>query len=271
MGAAARGPAIARPSGAQVAAVLAVQALVVARAWLGTGGHWYVVRTPSMGRDAPVGTLLWVRPVDARSLRVGDFITFHPPGSNLVYSHRVYAIGAGGIRTKGTLGAPDGWILHPRDLIGRVVMRWWAVGYLVDGLPVLLLGAVLLALLRRRLRGDRRTAATAVGVAAVVSALIVALHPLTRAELVASSAEAGHERATYVSTGLLPMRLEAAGVHPVRMRPGEQASIVVPRPSADGRYHVSVVPAVPWEVWALIAGFGLAPGVHRTLRRRPAA
>ncbi len=46
--------------------------------WFATGGRWLIVETPSMGRSAPVGTLLWVEPV--HDLHVGDVISFHPPG-----------------------------------------------------------------------------------------------------------------------------------------------------------------------------------------------
>src|SRR6201999_6147 len=106
--------------------------LVFAGGWWLDGGRWVRVETPSMGRVAPVGTLLWIKPVPFHELRVGDLITFHPPGEAQTYSHRVYRVNADHtITTKGVIPGPDPWRLTARDIVGRVEMRWWGAGWIV--------------------------------------------------------------------------------------------------------------------------------------------
>ena len=68
-------------------------------------------------------------------------------------------------------------------------------------------------------------------------------------------------RATYVGTGLLPVRLEADDVPPVLVHAGHEQSIVVPREDADGRFQVRVVPMIPWQTWLVIAAVCLAPAL----------
>ena len=49
------------------------------------------------------------------------------------------------------MDAPDPWRLSKSDVVGRVAMRWWGIGWVVKAAPVLLAGALLLALLDWRL------------------------------------------------------------------------------------------------------------------------
>ena len=51
---------------------------VVGIGWL-AGWRSQVLTTPSMGRTAPVGTLVITCPTAPRALRIGDVIVFHPP------------------------------------------------------------------------------------------------------------------------------------------------------------------------------------------------
>lgn len=243
---------------------LLVALLLGAGAWLVSGGRWYVVASPSMGTAAPVGTLLWVRPVDPSSLRVGDLITFRPPGHSTTYSHRILAITADGIRTKGAITAPDPWTLHPSDVVGRVVARWWGVGWVVRAAPILMAGLVVGWLARRRLAGDGRTVATLAVIAATICVVLVVHRPLSGAQLLGKGVVNGVGRATYVSTGVLPIRLTAAGVRPIELAAGEHGTIIG---TSRGALRVTVRPEVGWWVWALVAVFGLAPGVW-SLRRR---
>ncbi|MBN9620796.1 MAG: S26 family signal peptidase, partial [Actinobacteria bacterium] len=119
--------------------------LAFAVVWRVQGGRWERVETPSMGTVAPVGTLLWVEPVHVDQLRVGDFVTFHPPGQpGVTYSHRVYRIYPDHtVQTKGVIPAPDPWRLTAADLVGRVTMRWWGMGWLVQAVPILVVGGLL--------------------------------------------------------------------------------------------------------------------------------
>src|ERR1700722_2785590 len=70
--------------------------------WRFDGYLWFTVATPSMGRAAPVGTLLIVKVVHINQVHVGDIISFHPPGLMHTYTHRVVSIDAsGGLHTRG--------------------------------------------------------------------------------------------------------------------------------------------------------------------------
>ncbi|MFL6154534.1 MAG: S26 family signal peptidase, partial [Marmoricola sp.] len=111
--------------------------------WRISGGSWVRVETPSMGTRAPVGTLLWIKPVAFDSLRPGDLITFTPPGTHgVTYSHEVKKVFPDGtLSTQGRITAPDPWRIGPHDIVGKAVMRWRGVGWLVLAAPVLVIGA----------------------------------------------------------------------------------------------------------------------------------
>ena len=157
----------ARTTASLVLAVVVLGCIGVAAWWVLSGGRWYIVRTPSMGTAAPVGTLLWVEPTAAKDLHVGDVVTFRPPGLGSTYSHRIYSITAdGALHTKGDANAgPDTWTLRPSDVVGRVAARWWGIGWLIRATPVLAIGGLLLyALVRWATPARLRVSAAVVGV-----------------------------------------------------------------------------------------------------------
>ena len=69
-----------REIGRWAAPVMVMAALLFGVGWLVSGGRWMIVETPSMGTQAPVGSLLWVSHAEISTLQAGDFITFRPPG-----------------------------------------------------------------------------------------------------------------------------------------------------------------------------------------------
>src|SRR5581483_7135669 len=112
-------------------------------AWRASGGRWYIVKSPSMGTTAPVGTLVWVRPVHFDDVHVGDVITFHPPSaSGTTYTHRVVAKRTDGtLTTKGDNNdVADPWSVGRNDLIGRAAMFWWPVGWILKATPIFGIG-----------------------------------------------------------------------------------------------------------------------------------
>jgi signal peptidase I len=237
--------------------LLAVAGLAVfSLYWFATGGRWLVVQTPSMGRSAPVGTLLWVEP--AHDLHVGDVVSFRPPGSASTYTHRIHAIAAdGAISTKGDGNpAADPWLLHRSDVTGVVAMRWWAVGWLIKAAPLLVLGGALLAVLVRRFTAIHwQVPAATLGIATLTTLSIWIYRPLVRAELVVFGhlgADQHAARATYVSTGLLPVRLTAAGSPPLVLNDGEFGSVVTRSVDAHGRFRADVAPHITWWMWVLL-------------------
>ena len=245
-------------------AIVVLGFLALCVGWRLEGGRWERVETPSMGTVAPVGTLLWVEPVDFESLRPGDFVTFRPPGSSGgTYSHRVLArSGDGTITTKGVLSAPDPWRLTADDVVGKVRMRWWGVGWLVQAAPLLLVGGLLCVLAVRLVRPRWKAPAAVVLVAVVLSIAISWLRPLVDAEQLSfAPAPAGGADATYVGTGLLPIRLTAAGGASVVIRDGEVGRVHVARADPTGRLRVTLSPAVPWWCWGLLVGLCFVPAL----------
>lgn len=232
-----------------------------------------------MGMTAPVGTLLWVKPTDFRSLKVGDFITFHPPGQQVTYSHRVYRINADGtISTKGVIPAPDPWKLSSADVVGKVEMRWWGVGWLVTAAPVLIVGFFLVAGIRALLARNWRLPVTILLSSLVVTVAIVWFRPFINAEQLAFAPDHhGGAVATYVGTGLLPIRLAAYGgtdgasTHgssvgsSVVMRDGQVGSVHVSQPDPQHRLRVNLGPAVPWWVWVGIVVVCFLPALYSLL------
>lgn len=248
-----------------------VAAVLAAGAWRLGGGRWERVETASMGTVAPVNTLLWVEPVDAASLEVGDFITFHPPGSTgLTYSHRVAAIHPdGSLETQGEISARDPWRITDADVVGRVMWRWKGAGWLVVAAPILLVGGLLVGLLawltRRR---DWRLPIAIVGGAIVLSAAIVVHRPLLQAQELGFAEVPEGARATYVSTGLAPIRLKAYRGSHVDLRDGEVGSVLITRPDPSGRYGVSLSQRIPWWWWVVLVGTCFLPATWTLARGR---
>ncbi|QSR28899.1 S26 family signal peptidase [Nocardioides aromaticivorans] len=231
-----------------------VAATAAAGAWRAGGGHWERVETASMGTVAPVNSLLWVEPVDIDSLHVGDFVTFHPPGGDVTYSHRVAVIHAdGSIGTQGAITAPDPWRITQADLVGEVVWTWPGVGWLVVAAPLLLIGGLVLAAVAWLVRSPTwRTPVLVVGGAVLLCVAIVVHRPFMRAQELGFAEVDGGARATYVSTGLAPVRLQAhRGAH-VDLTDGEVGSVLITHRDDDGRYGITMHPRVPLWWWALL-------------------
>ncbi len=258
-----------------LAALAVIAVLAGAGAWRLSGGTWKVVRTPSMGQAAPVGTLLWVHKTDYPNIHVGDVISFHPPTApRIIYSHRVIARNADGtLSTRGDLNATaDPWRLAPNDVIGRVSARWWVAGWVVRALPILLLGGGLLwGLTRWFCRPAWRWPARLTGSGVIVSIAIWALRPLVRGELVDFTKTGSGARAQIVNTGILPIRVSGAGGHADAVS-GQLATVLVTATDRDGRYSVHMGPLVPWP-WLVIGAlvvitpalYGLLFGLHRVV------
>jgi hypothetical protein len=180
------------------------------------------------------------------SIEPGQIITFHPPTeATTTYSHRVVARNSDGtITTKGDInGAPDAWHLTKSDVVGRVQARWWGIGWLVKALPILLIGGAVLWLLTRFFTTPRwRLPARIMGVAGLVTLAVYVVKPLARATLISFVPLDNGARATYVATGLLPMRLSAPHDGHVDLWPGHVGSIVSTHANANGRFSVQVTP-----------------------------
>lgn len=243
-----------------VLVLLIASFLVFCGWWRVQGGTWKVVETPSMGTVAPVGSLLWVKPVDASKLTPGEFITFHPPGDgSTTYSHRVYRIDSAGIMTKGVIPAPDPWHLHPQDIVGKVATVWWGVGWIVKAGPILIIGGLIAYAICRMLRQHLRLPAAVLLGSMVVTVAITWYRPFVNAEELAFAPGNGGATATYVGTGLLPIKLSASQPQDAGrpggsavMRDGQIGTVTVTQTDAHGRWRVNLSPAIPLWWWIVL-------------------
>ncbi|MBE7188977.1 hypothetical protein [Jatrophihabitans endophyticus] len=253
---------------AVIAGTLAVMAF--AGYWVASGGRWFIVRTPSMGTAAPVGTLLWVKPVDFVDLHRGEMITFRPPGLHTTYSHRIFSVNADGtLSTKGDAnGSSDPWRLHASDVVGEVTSRWWGVGWLVRALPLLVVGGAALTLLVRRCTAPRwRLPASVLGAAFLASLSIYLFRPLVGAQQVSALPTDNGARATYISTGLFPLRLEASGGQHVDLRSGQMGTVRTTAKNANGKFAIDLHPLIPLWCWVALIAVCFLPAFWATYFR----
>lgn len=251
-------------------AAVAVVALGGCLGWRAHGGTWMHVDSPSMGTTAPVGSLLWVARTDPDRLRPGDFITFRAPNGG-TYSHRVLArYDDGTLATKGDLPGPDPWRTAPEDVLGEVRATWPGLGWLVGAAPLLLPGAGLVLLARALVRREHRLPVTMVLGAAVVSLVLATYRPLLGAERVAFVPDGAGARATYVGTGLLPVRLRAEepGGASVVLHAGEVGSVEVRSAGVRGDFRVALAPELPRWWWLAVVLGCLTPAAAAAVRGR---
>ena len=262
-----------RRGAAWAGVVLLLGLTVLLAGWRISGGSWVRVETPSMGTRAPVGTLLWVKPVAFDSLRPGDLITFTPPGAHgVTYSHEVKKVYPDGtLSTQGRITAPDPWRIGPHDVVGKTVLRMPGVGWLVLAAPVLLLGTGLVVVAVSRVRNrDARLPVAVIGASLVIVTALVVYRPLTRADRLSFVPDGSGARATYVSTGMLPVRLAARGADPVVLRDGQVGSVLARHATgveAGRQFTVSVRPAIPFGWWVGLVLACFVPGLFGTIRR----
>lgn len=259
-----------------VAAVLLV--LLAVGAAMAAGLRTFDVRTPSMGRTAPVGSLVVTVPLGQHRLVVGDVVTFVPPAAargattaRLPYTHRVAAIADGAITTKGDAnGAADAWTVTRGDVVGRVVAVLPGAGWVLRMLPWGVGGVGVVWLLAGFLT-DRalRTAARLVGVSAVLAVVAAVFRPFVA--LVVTGVDAGARPvATVVSTGLLPVRAVGAAGASDRLVSGAAGQVPLP-PGSDGAVAIAarldLTPA-GWAVLAVLCAVPLVVGVFLARSRR---
>ena len=195
------------------------------------GGHWFVVTTSSMGRAAPVGTLVLTEPTRASDLRAGDVVSFRPPTvPETVYTHRIATIGPEGIRTSGdTTGSIDPWLLTEGDLVGRAVTLLPGLGWALRAAPWLALGALAIWVTSSRMRDPAVRASARVLAGCLLVAVVAAVQrPFVGVDLLSTTADAGARAAHVVATGLAPVRVEAEGGGHVDLVSGAVGSVTLP-------------------------------------------
>jgi signal peptidase I len=252
-----------------VGAVLLV--LLVVGAAMAAGVRTFDVRTPSMGRTAPVGSLVVTVPPGQHRLAVGDVVTFVPPvaagggtAARLPYTHRITAVADGAITTKGDAnGAADAWTITRGDVVGRVVAVLPGAGWVLRMLPWAVGGVGVVWLLTGFLPGRAgRTAARLVGVSVVLAVVVAVFRPFVA--LVVTGVEAGARPvANVVSTGLLPVRAVGPAGASERLVSGAVGQVPLP-PGTDGAVAIAarldLTPA-GWVALVVLCGVPLVVGV----------
>jgi signal peptidase I len=247
------------------AGAIAVTALFVvclsALAWRLDGGRWFVVRTPSMGQAAPVGTLLLTKPTTVVAVRVGDIITFRAPTSGVVYTHRVVSKTPTGLQTRGDINAvADPWVVTDANLVGRVAHRWWGCGWILRGLPLILLGLAVLWVVTAFVGPTWRSPLRVVGAALSVAGVATYLHPWVGLERLTMTTTDQGPVIRAVSVGVLPVSASPAGGPSTgRLVNGHVADIQLTHADANGSYNVAAHLDLPWTWWVAIALGCLVP------------
>jgi hypothetical protein len=110
---------------------------------------------------------------------------------------------------------------------------------------------------------ESRLAVAVLGSALVFTVAVVIYRPFVNAQQLAF-VPAGHgAKATYVNTGLLPLRLSAPGAKDVVLHDGQMGSINVSGsdgPTASSqRFAIAVQPAVPFAWWVILVALCFLP------------
>lgn len=121
--------------------VLAAAAVLMALLLVGPrliGFQIFTVQTPSMEPKYPVGSVIYVKPVEADELQARDVITFRNRQGTVVTHRIVQVYGSGSGRSFQTQGdannIPDGGSVPAENVIGKVVFRIPGLGYVSQGL-----------------------------------------------------------------------------------------------------------------------------------------
>lgn len=113
-------------------------AILMAGPFLGTH-EIQVVLSSSMEPTLHAGDVAVVAHTSPQEIEEGDVLTFHPPGEDIMVSHRVVAINQTDdgprFQTHGdAVEEPDPYQVRPSDVVGTVVFTIPGLGYAIHGL-----------------------------------------------------------------------------------------------------------------------------------------
>jgi len=236
-------------------------AMVASIGWRMSGGSLYTIATPSMCPDLCVGTLVFDQPLVGPVLR-GMVVTFRPPGTTTVFTHRVVRVLAdGSFKTAGdALRTVDPWTV-PRDrVVARVVSNVRGLGWLWRVLPSITAVLALYLLGRRSIRATLRPQVDLLFVTLLAVVPVLLLRPLLRASMVSwHSTRGGPFVMQVANVGLLPARYAVTGGVPIdQVAPGQIVTLrALPAPGGGVSLR-ALVSLSGWQ-WALAGLVVLLP------------
>ncbi len=224
--------------------------------WIVSGGTIYRVTTESMCPEVCVGALVIDRPLAPNTeIKVGETVSFVPPGFSVIYTHRVVKVYANGtFETKGdAANVIDPWVVSPSDVKGVTVATIWGMGFLSAALPILAAGMALILILRRQIEKRVRRDYDRMFAILLIIVPIWIVKPLIRGVTVATSTLKNHlERVVIVNTGLLPAQFRAkGGQFKDFVSPGQRITLTGPV-QANGQVGISQFVSFHWYGWAIV-------------------
>lgn len=225
-----------------VAAIVGAAAVLAALV-MASGLRFYTVMTPSMGRTAPVGTLVVTRP--SATYQVGEIVTYERDGRS--YTHRIITANPDGtFVTKGDLnGAADPLPVTMSEVVGRAVWLAPGLGWLWRGLPWLMLGFLIVYALSltRRLDATWRWVTRISGWTLVFCLVAVWLRPWVSLDMLAwVPTDGGGVDMHVVNTGLFPLDVLSN-----RLVSGQDAVVHVTQQNDRGAY--TLTPGLAFHWW----------------------
>ena len=219
-----------------------ISALIVALILFGF--RLFSIMTPSMGQTAPVGSLVVTHSYPA--YHQGEIITF--VRERKMTTHRVVDItSSGSYVTKGDLNSVvDPWTVGPSEVVGRAVWISPGLGWLLRGLPYLIIGFIVVYLfsLLKIIPETWRWSVRFCGYAIVFSLVGFWLRPWINFDVLGfQPADGGGMLLRIVNTGLFP--IDADGT---RLLSGQAATVHLTEQNWHGLY--SLVP----HAWLGIRG-----------------
>jgi signal peptidase I len=228
-----------------------VVVLTVAIVWMivTSGLRFFMVSSPSMGVTAPVGTLVVSRP--SPDYQVEDIVSFDR--DDRTYTHRIIAANPdGSFVTRGDLNnVADPLPVLPSQIIGKAVWLAPGLGWLWRGLPLLIIGALIVVGVSRLRRLDHpwQWVLRISGWTLVFCLVAMWLRPWVGVAMLGSTPAAGAGVDMHVvNTGLFP--LDVLGE---RLVSGQDATIRVTQLNDRGEY--TITPGLAFHWWEQVGLF----------------
>ena len=124
------------------------------------GFRAFTVMSGSMEPEYPVGSMIYVRPIDYKSLKIGDVISYVADNNKTIVTHRIVAIEVDKkdssvlrFRTQGDANnSADAKLVHYKNVLGTPIVTIPYLGYIAHGVQqppgiyiALVVGTLLLA------------------------------------------------------------------------------------------------------------------------------